>query len=87
MQVVLNVLGFSLPLNDAIYRRRLHHQLIPNHVSVESDFPEDIIDSLKSKGHSVVSDSAYAVVQGIHVVDGKLYATSDPRKGGKPDGY
>ncbi len=87
IQVILNVLGFSLPLNEAIYRRRLHHQLIPNYVSVETDFPEDITSSLEFKGHTVLVNNSFAVVQGINVVDGLLHATSDPRKGGKPDGY
>ncbi len=85
--MILDVLGFSIPLNDAIYRRRLHHQLIPNQVSVEPDFPKDFIESLKSKGHLVITDYPSSVVQGINVVDGVLHATSDPRKGGRPDGY
>ena len=35
----------------------------------------------------VVNSSNYAVVQGIEVIDGLIYATSDPRKGGVPAGY
>ena len=81
------MLGFSLPLNEAIYRRRVHHRLIPNNVYVETDFPEDITSSLESRGHEVIVSTSSAVVQGINVVDGMLQATSDPRKGGIPDGY
>lgn len=85
--MILNVLGFELPLNDAIYRKRLHHQLIPNFVSVEEDFPNDFIISLEERGHTVFTNTSFAVVQGINVVDDVIFATSDPRKGGRPAGY
>lgn len=88
MQVILDVLGISLPLNEAIPLPRLHHQLIPNHISVEDNYPKDLIQSLESKGHKVVMSGASAVVQGIHVGDDeRIHATCDPRKGGQPDGY
>ena len=81
------MLGFELPLSDSIDRPRLHHQLIPNFVSIESDYPEDIVKTLEERGHEVVTNSSFAVVQGIQVVDELLQAKSDPRKGGIPDGY
>ena len=89
MQVILNVLGMSIPLSEAIQLPRFHHQLIPNEVSVEEDYPEDLIHSLISKGHTVVKkNGTFAVVQGILVGDDRrIHATSDPRKGGLPDGY
>ena len=88
MQVILNVLGMSIPLGEAIPPPRFHHQLIPNQVSVEDGYPEDLSQSLISKGHTVVTSGTFAVVQGIHVGDdGRIHATSDPRKGGIPDGY
>ena len=88
MQVVLNVLGMSIPLSEAIPPPRFHHQLIPNQVSVEDGYPEDLQQSLVSRGHKVVTSGVYAVIQGIHVGDdGLIHATSDPRKGGIPDGY
>ena len=87
IQVILNVLGYFLPLKEAVYRPRLHHQLIPNKVMVESDFPTDLRECLESRGHVIENNGTYAVVQGIHVVNGLIQATSDPRKGGIPDGY
>ena len=88
LQVILDVLGNSLTLKEAVYRPQMHHQLIPNQVLVESDFPTDLRESLESRGHVIESsETYYAVIQGIHVVDGLIEATSDPRKGGVPDGY
>ena len=86
-QVILDVLRFNKTLSDAIAYPRLHHQLIPNNVSVEGNFPLEYQQALESRGHVVVNSSNYAVVQGIEVIDGLIYATSDPRKGGAPAGY
>ena len=84
---MLDVLGFELELSDSIELPRLHHQLFPNEVVVEKDFAEDFRDGLKDKGHKIVETSSFAVVQGIFVDSGRIYAACDPRKGGKPDGY
>ena len=67
--------------------RRLHHQLYPNHITVERVFPPEIVQDLQKRGHEVVVSSAGAVVQGIFVNDNKIYATCDARKGGQPSGY
>ena len=86
MQVVLDVLRFSKPVSEAVPLPRLHHQLYPNHITAEKDFPEDIKQGLEDRGHKIETGSN-AVVQAIHVnVDG-IHATSDPRKGGAPAGY
>ncbi len=81
------MLNFGKPLSSAIPYPRLHHQLFPDHVTVENAFPEVFVEGLEERGHHVVNSSSYAVVQGIHVDRGLIYATSDPRKGGIPDGY
>ena len=87
IQVILDVLRFNRTLSDAIvYPARLHHQLIPNYVTVEPNFPLEYQQALISRGHVVVNGT-YPVLQGIEVIDGLIYATSDPRKGGAPAGY
>lgn len=80
-------MGFEKELNDSIALPRLHHQLFPDYITIEPDFPEHFQDSLKARGHKIVTGYSTAVVQGIVVRDGKIYATSDKRKGGSPDGY
>lgn len=83
------MLGFEKPLNDSIAMIRLHHQLFPNYITVEAGFPENTQATLRSKGHRVITGTpeAGSVVQGIFVDNGDIYATSDARKGGSPDGY
>lgn len=85
--MVLDVLGFEQLLSDSIALPRLHHQLFPNYISIEKEFPEEYQNGLKEKGHIIVESGTHAVVQGIHVDSGGIHATSDPRKGGAPDGY
>ncbi len=86
----MDVLGFKKALNESIALPRLHHQLIPNYILIESNFPEDVRTILKSKGHRLVvgAPEAGAVLQGITIDEkGNIYATCDARKGGHPDGY
>ena len=85
--MVLDVLGFGRPLSDSIGFPRLHHQLFPNYISIEDDFPQIYQEGLEKKGHIIQTSGSYAVVQGIHVDSGVIHTTSDPRKGGTPDGY
>lgn len=54
---------------------------------MELDFSLEYQLALQSRGHEVVVYDDYAVVQGIEVVNGVIYAMSDPRKGGVPAGY
>lgn len=81
------MLNFDKDLSSAIPYPRLHHQLYPNLVTVEKEFPEEYRIGLRERGHVVEESSSYAVVQGIVKTGGDIYATSDPRKGGQPDGF
>ena len=71
----------------AVSSPRLHHQLLPDILELEQDFPIRYKEILESKGHTVETAKGGAVVQAIHVTGGRIYAASDPRKGGQPDGY
>lgn len=90
MQVILNHLRFEMSLSSAIFHPRLHNQLYPNYTMVEEDetyqFQKDILDALEKKGH-MIEKGPYSVVQGIVRSRMAIQATSDPRKGGKPDGF
>ena len=86
-QVILDVLDFGKPLSDSIPYPRLHHQLYPNEVHIEKDFPRDLVAGLEERGHRVKVSTSSAVVQGIYVDGQGIHATSDPRKGGAPDGF
>lgn len=54
MQVVLNVVAFDMPIQQAVNAPRLHHQWLPNAITVERDgFPASTLDALRAKGHTV----------------------------------
>ena len=87
LQVILDVLNYDKKLSSAISLPRLQPRLYPNSIRVETDFPEEYREGLEERNHELVQSSGTAVVQGIFVEDGEIQATSDPRKGGEPDGY
>lgn len=84
-----NLFGFEL--ERAINKRRIHHQLFPNKVFVEKDYPSNFINALRNLGHEVEeldSSQTLGVVQAVyHREDGWLFAMSDSRKPGKAVGY
>lgn len=80
-------------LKESISKPRLHHQMDPNILYVEFTEEKDVIKYLKSVGHEVETsktNSIFTSVQGILAKydnnSTKLFAVSDERKGGRPDG-
>ncbi len=84
---MLDILSFGKDLQTASPFPRLHHQLIPDELFYEPQFPSDIVEGLSEKGHKMVQSSYGAVVQAIHVDEQGVHAASDDRIGGIPDGY
>lgn len=84
-QVILN-LDWGYDLSHAIEEPRVHDQLLPEHVSVESGLREDLLDGLRQRGHNI---SLFDINLGIAEVqavmqspDGWIYGASDSRKNG-----
>lgn len=53
LQSILNIVEFGLNAEDAVNKPKFHHQWMPDVIFVEKDFPEAIIDSLKTMGYSI----------------------------------
>ncbi len=90
LQVIMNVIAFQKDISTAIFMPRFHHQLIPDYLMVEHEYPSDIVEALRAKGHDVVVQplsATFSAVQAIVEENGILYAASDPRKLGTPAGY
>ena len=69
---------WSWPLLEVIKSSRLHHQLIPEVLYVESGLPEWVSKGFKFKGHVVCAQSGGSVVQAIaRSSDGEISAVSD----------
>jgi len=86
---ILKVYKWGYSALDAIHSPRVHHQLIPESVFVESGIEDHIIQGLKDRGHDVKPEIGGSVVQVIHrKKDGVIDAVADFwRKGGKGAGY
>ena len=88
----MNKLWFGQSLSDAVDEPRLHNQLVPNqNVTYETKknfrISEKIVEGLRKRGHAVIGQDFFAVVQAIFRDPGKgIYAKSDPRKHGAPSG-
>lgn len=87
-QVILNVLLWERPLQEAVSAPRIHHQWKPDQLRVEEDLPRDVRVALEARGHKLeVKDVVGGRVQAIRRVEGGYRAASDPRKEGRPAGY
>jgi gamma-glutamyltranspeptidase len=60
ISVILDVLAFGHNIKEAIYKPRVHHQLYPNMLAIEAEFPADIRDLLSSKYHHQVKKAKSA---------------------------
>ncbi|GAA6061308.1 hypothetical protein JCM10212_005422 [Sporobolomyces blumeae] len=89
-QVLLN-LDWGYDVANSVEQSRVHHQLLPDYVSIESGYRPDLLADLESRGHNVtVFDVNVAIAEVQAVVRdrlGKFFATSDSRKNGVPAAF
>ncbi|KAK4057313.1 hypothetical protein OIO90_001810 [Microbotryomycetes sp. JL221] len=89
---VLMHLDWGYDVANAVEQQRVHDQLLPQMVTVESGYRADVLDGLRHRGHNVtVFDVNLGVAEVQAVVrdsrTGVLFATSDSRKNGIPAAY
>ncbi|RIA86081.1 gamma-glutamyltranspeptidase [Glomus cerebriforme] len=91
LQVLLNVYDFEKDLLTSIDAPRVHHQLIPNEVLIETGYSEQLINELKEKNHSISMVEYGLGISTIQAVmklpNGLINAASDYRKHGIAAGY
>jgi gamma-glutamyltranspeptidase / glutathione hydrolase len=80
LQTMLNILEYQMPVKEAVAAARIHHQWMPDELSVEAEIPADIKKSLERRGHLIKERSELGVVQAIVVKRGKISGAPDPRK-------
>lgn len=82
MQVVLNLTAFDMPAQQAVNAGRVHHQWLPNTLTVEREgFDSATIEAVRAKGHVVrvgtQQGTAHSIV--IDAKTGKRLGAADPR--------
>lgn len=88
-QVAIKNLWLGESIQEAVDQRRVHHQLHPNVVQLEQDFPLSVRNSLRKIGHQLQCfATGGSIVQAVSTVQNfnELIAVSDVRKGGAPAG-
>jgi gamma-glutamyltranspeptidase / glutathione hydrolase len=80
-QVMLNVMEFGLPLEEAVKAGRFHHQWLPDQILLEEGTLTDTVrESLRAKGHQFNNVKYMAVIKAIQrLPDGSLTGAADPR--------
>jgi len=84
LRVIVNVIDFEMGLADAVAAPRVHHQWMPDSVSLEEGFPQSTADGLTLLGHTVpdrrgIQGDAHSI---YIFADGARFAVADPRRSG-----
>ncbi len=90
LQVILNVVDFGMTIQDAIDAPRIHHQWLPDRLSLEHAISPDTVALLKARGYDVDYSSGVVLAQTAAIVSdgGWLQGGSDGRSAaGKASGY
>jgi len=82
LQVIVNVIDFHMPIDQAVETPRLHNQWQPDEVTVEPGFPADEIAALKARGHNVVPSMARTSANSIAVTPRGYVGAADSRSRG-----
>jgi gamma-glutamyltranspeptidase/glutathione hydrolase len=88
LQVILNVIDYDMPLDDAVAAGRFHEQYLPDAVFIENGALDPrVIDELLEMGHKLRIRRPIGNVQAVLIDGGKLEAVSDPRGVGRAVGH
>ncbi|XP_017270437.1 glutathione hydrolase 7 [Kryptolebias marmoratus] len=78
-QVLMNVLSSRKNMSDSLAFGRLHPQLEPNTLLVDSEFLEDDVKLLQTKGHKVERMDVLSLVEGTRRTNDLITGVKDPR--------
>ena len=87
LQTIVNVVDFGMNAQEAVDQPRIHHQWLPDTLSLERGFSPDTLDLLKAKGHQIRLTNFIGEVAAIKW-DGKfLEGAADGRVEATAKGY
>jgi gamma-glutamyltranspeptidase/glutathione hydrolase len=67
LEVLLNVIDYRMGIAEAVGAPRIHHQWLPDEVSIEPGLPADTIKALEARGHTLVGRPAVTSANSILV--------------------
>jgi len=80
LQTIVNRLDFKMPVKQAVESARIHHQWIPDRLSVEASIEAAPKKALEQRGHAIREQNALGVVQAITWDGSTMNGAADPRK-------
>lgn len=81
--IISNVIDHGMSLAEALAMPRLHHQSLPDQISLERDgFLPETIRALEAMGHKVILRGYMGDVEAIIRTPAGWLGASDPRRGG-----
>jgi len=88
-QVILNVLDYHMPLDQAVAAGRIHQQAWPDSVAYERNrFSTEVLDSLRAMGYALDEEGSIATLNALMWSDAGYVGVGEPRfSAGGPAGY
>ncbi|XP_030279605.1 glutathione hydrolase 7 [Sparus aurata] len=78
-QVLMNVLSSRKNMSDSLAYGRLHPQLQPDLLLVDSEFLNEDVELLQAKGHKVERKEVLSLVEGTRRTNDLIIGVKDPR--------
>jgi gamma-glutamyltranspeptidase/glutathione hydrolase len=82
LQIVLNLVDHGMAIEDAVAAKRLHHQWLPDRISIEADgVTAETLEELGAMGHEVRMGGRQGSVHAIMIdpATGQRIGAADPR--------
>ena len=91
-QTLVNILEFNMSADDAVNKPKFHHQWLPDVISVEKDFPEEVKKQLEDMGYTITLKNAWCRIEVIQIKDATtphkvIFAVGDKRGDDDARGY
>lgn len=80
LQVIVNVIDHGMNIATATAMPRFHHQWLPDTIYVETGISTDTLRILEQKGHSITHGRTIGSTNSVHLIDGFIYGSADPRR-------
>ena len=88
LQVIVNVIDFHMPIDQAVSAPRLHNQWQPDETYAEPGFAPDVLEALKARGHKIVPTEPHTSANSIEVTPQGYVGAADARtRGALAAGY
>jgi gamma-glutamyltranspeptidase/glutathione hydrolase len=87
LQTILNVLEFHMNMQEAVDQPRIHHQWLPDTLTVEKTVSPDTIELLRQRGHHIRVVDSIGEVAAIRVEGQWIEGAPDGRTDGTAKGF